>query len=384
MGCGASKSQNVDVASYSALQNKYTANEEEHFATQPPDASEELLSVGRPGTPEGRVAEEPSPIMLRIRMAYTIFMAEMADKQHTAEEMQIEASTGTPRLQATTPRRVAGLPGGGGVAQSLHGGSVTVISSALSPVQRTAIGGTHVPAGTVASENAGTMATQGSNSSLLHHELSTITRRIDELNRWVDGTQPYRAAAAGRPVPTLLTRAERELELQEASASQHASLFKDTSALDGEVLDGHVEGHHGPKDASNQLGGAARDAQAAAERKDGDDGDVELFGESLRDVSALTPRSNRLTPRSTGGYLNGDASGCGAAGGAGGGGGNHLNARNLYRHVNILMQKMAPIAPACAAPPNSVSSAALALMHGSPKSPCLKLPPLRCAAAAPG
>ena len=99
MGCGAAKLTNAEdgvqaAALTSNLQGSLLAPakySQELVEAPAPDASEELLSVGRPGTPEGRVAEEPSPIMLRIRMAYTIFMAEMADKQHTAEEMQMEA-----------------------------------------------------------------------------------------------------------------------------------------------------------------------------------------------------------------------------------------------------------------------------------------------------
>ena len=321
MGCGLSKPINSSSAD-SGADGKYSVSGRSSPKKSPPSVlvlDDDATSIGRPTTPDGRVAEEPSAMLLRIRMAYAEFMAQISDRQHTAEELEQQV---TPRKELTiSPRRVAA----GQAAPSVLGSATA--SSIRTPMPAR---GTHVPP----SEHGGSIVTQSSNSSLLHHELSVISKKLDTIKLWIDATLPHQPQASGKYL-------EMEFSAEEVAALTDAAVAVETVCttkmfeLEEEVIE--------------------------------DDDDV--FAGSFGGGMPMMNKSKQ----------GGVASGSSPTPKMGGGGGasvhNHLNARNLYRHVNMLVAKMQQggTAAAAAVPPppaNSVATAALALMlnNGKPAS----------------
>jgi hypothetical protein len=197
--------------------------------------------------------------------------------------------------------------------------------------------------------------------------MSVLTRKTNDVSRWVDGTLPFLKGICGRRVPVLLTRAQVEAErLEDAAAAVAKQLLTEETSLsaafapsadhlqDGEVSDRRVADDRQPSSALPVPPISSNAAPVQPETELPDVGE-EFLAESLHEPP-VTPRSHQLTPRST----------CGTASTGGGGNpagsavaGNHLNARNLHRHVNILMQKTM-----LRSPPTSVSAAAVMLMRG--------------------
>ena len=343
MGCGFSKpAHNRSTAEVGA--EKYgtpdLASPTAHPSTSTPTPTidDDVASIGRPTTPEGRVAEEPSAMLLRIRMAYAEFMAQISDRQHTAEEesaqqLEVGSLSGTPRKD--TPRRVVlAMANTGQLLPSVHESATAASSLKSPPPSPPHRGGTQIPASS--DHNAGSVVTQSSNSSLLHHELSVMSKKLDVIKMWIDATLPHQPQASGKYL-------EMEVAVQPVAA--RADTARDVLTEDvNETMSSSFPPEIAVETLPDLASTAMEDSDALAHSL-GEPSLVALFARKIRSHKGC-PAAGAGTPPGASCH-------------------NHLNARNLFRHINLMMVKSQQ-------PPQlgTVADAAILLMAaGCHKSP---------------